>query len=216
MAMDTWGGTEARQIGTVISNAATRLSTCSETPLEMMTDLPPRQKATRGHRQAIAELGLLYRPANAEDLEAHRLRLELMATHCSEISPALLREACDRVAKYSEFLPRPAELLAVARQIMEERQRAQPRHGTVNSDGEIIGLRPDAQLGDPGDNVERCRERNMQLMREGATYRVFPVGAYNMGRVQVVDDGAIWPTHACTGDGMFRNMLGKKSGLWPQ
>lgn len=60
-----------------------------------------------------------------EELEAHRLRLELLAVDCSEISPALLREAGDRVARESPYLPKASEILAAAREIVEERQRIQ-------------------------------------------------------------------------------------------
>lgn len=211
-----WDETTGRAVA-VGSTAAAQRWTCSETPSETMEDLPPRPKATRGHRQAVAEIGLRFQPSNAQDLEAHRMRLELLAIDCSEITPTLLRQAGDRVAQYSQFLPKASEILAAAREIVEDRQRVQRNSGfATNADGEIMGSRADVEIGDPGDNVERCKDRNRQLMREGATYRVFPVGRYNAGRVQVVDDGAIVPTHVCNGDGTFRNRLGWKSGLWPQ
>ena len=194
--------------------------TCSETRSETMDDLPPRQKATRGHRQAVAEIGLRFQPSNAADLEAHRMRLELLAIDCSEITPTLLRHAGDRVAQYSQFLPKASEILAAAREIVEERQRVQRNSGiATNSDGEIIEHRADVEIGHPCENVERCKERNRQLMRDGANYRVFPVGRFNMGKVQVDDDGAIAPTHICNRDGTFRNRhqdSGEVSGLWPR
>jgi hypothetical protein len=101
--------------------AATPPSTCSETQWE--GDLPPRPKATRGHRQAIAELGLRFRPAATEEHEAHAFRLELLAVDCADLAPGLLRMACDVVAREARFLPSAAELRAAAQRIVEERQR---------------------------------------------------------------------------------------------
>lgn len=213
MAMDTWGGTEARQLGSIVQAPALS-GPSANSPSETISE---PLKPTPAHKRAIAELALRFPAGNTQDPDQYQLRLEYLAKDCAHIAVPLLRAACDRAAQVARGLPYASEILACAAQIVEERQRAKAYEGaTFNSDGEIINRAPDAQLGDPGDNVERCRERNMQLMREGATYRVFPVGAYNTGRVQVEDDGAIWPTHACTGDGMFRNLLGKKSGLWPQ
>jgi hypothetical protein len=86
--------------------------------------LPPRPRATRAHRQAIVELGLRFQPSNSTDLEAYRLRLELLASDCSHISPTLLRAACDRVALQAKGLPYASEILACAKLIIEERDRA--------------------------------------------------------------------------------------------
>jgi hypothetical protein len=173
-------------------------------------------KPTPGHKRAIAELALRFPAGREYDPDQYQLRLEYLAKDTAHIAVGLLRQACDRVAQTARGLPYASEILTAATAIVEERQRVNPHDRmSVNSDGEIITGRDADYIGDPGDNVERCRERNRQLMREGATYRVFPVGRYNAGRVQVVDDGVIVPNHVCTGDGMFRHRFGHKSGLWP-
>jgi hypothetical protein len=163
----------------------------------------------------IAELSLRFPAARDVDARQYQARLDFLASDTAHLAVPLLRAACDRVAQTAKGLPYASEILTAATAIVEERQRVNPNdRQTVNSDGEFINP-GDVAIGDPGENVERCKERNRQLMREGATYRVFPVGRYNAGRVQVEDDGAIVPTHVCTSDGMFRNRLGHKSGLWP-
>jgi hypothetical protein len=172
-------------------------------------------KPTPGHKRAIAELALRFPAGREYDPDQYQLRLEYLAKDTAHIAVGLLRQACDRVAQTARGLPYASEILTAATAIVEERQRVNPNDRmTVNSDGEFINP-GDMAIGDPGENVERCKERNRQLAHDCATYRVFPVGRYNAGRVQVEDDGAIVPTHVCTGDGMFRNRLGHKSGLWP-
>lgn len=153
--------------------AATPQWTCSETPSDTMAELPPRPKATRGHRQAVAEIGLRYRPSNAADMEAHRLRLELLACDLSEISPALIRAAGDRVAQSSDFMPKASEILAAAREIVAERQRA-PRDGiAISADGEIIA-KPQ-----PGDKVAAYHAANRLALNNGS-------------RVMQADDGELF------------------------
>jgi hypothetical protein len=95
---------------------------CSTTARE--DSLPPRPRATRAHRQAITELGLRFQPSNSTDLEAYHVRLELLASDCSQIPPTLLRDACDRAALLAKGLPYVSEILACAKLIVEERHHA--------------------------------------------------------------------------------------------
>lgn len=180
--------------------------------------LPEPLKPTPGHKRAIAELALRFPAGRDYDPDQYQLRLEYLAKDCAHLAVPLLRAACDRVAQTARGLPYASEIIAAATQLVEERQRA-PRYAgtTVNDDGEIITPRGDVPIGDPGENVERCRERNRQLAREGASWRVFPVGAHNMGRVQVVDDGVIVPDYICNGDGTFRHRFQARgvSRHWP-
>jgi len=205
--MDThYEQTGARRIGATAAMAALP-STCSETPSET-GDLPPRQKATRGHRQAIAELGLRFQPSNAAEMDAHRIRLELLALDCSEIAPALLRQACDNVAREAQFLPRAVELLNAARAIVEDRQRVQRSERTTHDSDGVIASDGDEVGALTAENVERCRAWNLRLIANQAPRRVVPLGAFNAYWVQVVDDGAIVPNHVCNGDGTVSHMLG--------
>jgi len=176
-------------------------------------------KPTPGHKRAIAELALRFPAGREYDPDQYQLRLEYLAKDTAHIAVGLLRQACDRVAQTARGLPYASEILTAATAIVGERQRVNPNERqTVNSDGEFINP-GDVPIGHPGENVERCKERNCQLARDGAAYRVFPVGRFNMGRVQVEDDNAIAPTHICNRDGTFRNRhqdSGEVSGLWPR
>lgn len=210
--MDAWQDITGRAVAN-IGQAPASNGQSGSSRLETVTE---PLKATPGHKRAIAELALRFPAGREYDPEQYQLRLEYLANDTAHIAVPLLRAACDRVAQTARGLPYASEILTAATAIVEERQRVNPNERVrVNADGEIMEGRQDAQIGDPGENVERCKDRNRQLMREGATYRVFPVGAHNAGRVQVVDDGAIVPTHACNGDGTFSNRLGHRSSLWP-
>lgn len=210
--MDAWQDITGRAVAN-IGQAPASNGQSGSSRLETVTE---PLKATPGHKRAIAELALRFPAGREYDPEQYQLRLEYLANDTAHIAVALLRAACDRVAQTARGLPYASEILTAATAIVEERQRVNPSERVrVNADGEIIGGGHDAQIGDHGENVERCKERNRQLMRDGASYRVFPVGRYNAGRVQVVDDDVIVPTHVCAGDGTFRNRLGHRSGLWP-
>jgi hypothetical protein len=201
--MDTWSDITGRAVANI--GAAPDLSGQSSS-LQSETIAEPL-KPTPGHKRAIAELALRFPAGREYDPDQYQLRLEYLAKDTAHIAVGLLRQACDRVAQTARGLPYASEILTAATAIVEERQRVNPQDRmTVNGDGEFVP---------PGDNVERCMEHNRQLARDGARYRVFPIGNQGMGCVPVEDDGAIVPTHVCTGDGMFRNRLGHKSGLWP-
>jgi hypothetical protein len=158
------------QTGRNLAAGETPPWTCSETQFQTMADLPPRQKATRGHRQAIAELGLRFQPANAADLEAHRLRLELLASDCAEIAPSLLRDACDMVARDAKGLPYASEILAAARHLVEERQRIQAATERTQYSGPMV---------QPGDKAGAYRAANLRALQSGA-------------RVMQADDGSLF------------------------
>lgn len=205
MGSNDWHS-EARQLGSIAPvQASTGLSATSDEPL----------KPTRGHKACIAELALRFPAARDVDHRQYQARLDFLAQDTAHIGVPLLRAACDRVAQTARGLPYASEILAAATAIVEERQRVHPKDRTgVTAAGEIID---DAErpIGQARDNIGRCMERNQYLARVGADYRVFPVGEHSMGKVQVRDNGTIAPTHGCTADGKFRNMLGEQSGLWP-
>jgi hypothetical protein len=87
--------------------------------------LPPRPRAPRAHRTVISEIGLRFPLPRGADLEAHRVRLELLAWDCRHVPADLLREACDRAALKAKGLPYASEILAYVEDLREERHRSQ-------------------------------------------------------------------------------------------
>lgn len=184
--------------------------TCSGTPWEM--DLPPRPKATRAHRQAIAELGLRFRPSSIEDLDAHAARLELLALDCADLAPGLLRMACDAVARDARFLPSASEIRSAATALVEERQRmqahvdraAQPSRPDAGK-GLVIGDSGRVSYEPPRELVDATHDRNRQLMRQGSPWRLVAQDSCT-ARVRVDDLSDIVPMWRCNGDGTITRL----------
>lgn len=88
----------------------TRPLTSSEPP-------PPKRPLSARHKKLIGELGLRYRPSAQADLEAHAASLALLTTDIADIPPEVLEEAIRRHASQSVYMPKAAELFALARDI---------------------------------------------------------------------------------------------------
>lgn len=87
--------------------------TCSGTP-------PPNSKPPAEIRRLIGELGLRYRPAAQADLEAHAGSLALLARDLADVPPKYLAKAIHKWTMESKFMPKAAELAALARQFLND------------------------------------------------------------------------------------------------
>lgn len=63
----------------------------------------------------IGELGLRYRPSAQADLEEHAAALALLAADVADIPPDLLDRAIRKHAATSVYMPKAAELIALAK-----------------------------------------------------------------------------------------------------
>lgn len=63
----------------------------------------------------IGELGLRYRPSAQADLEEHAAALALLASDVADIPPDLLERAIRKHAATSVYMPKAAELIAIAK-----------------------------------------------------------------------------------------------------
>lgn len=73
--------------------------------------------------KVIGELGLRYRPTNAQDLEAHAERLRLLAEDVADIPVNLLEVAAKRWVRENHFMPKASELVDLARGHVTEQTR---------------------------------------------------------------------------------------------
>jgi hypothetical protein len=71
----------------------------------------------------IGELGLRYRPSAQADLEEHAAALALLASDVADIPPDLLDRAIRKHATASVYMPKAAELIAIAKSFVA------PQHG---------------------------------------------------------------------------------------
>jgi hypothetical protein len=140
---------------------------------------------------------LRFQPANGADLDAYRIRLELLAKDCAHISPALLRAACDRVAPTAPGLPYARSLLEAAAQIVDERRRMQ----------EPIQTDTAPQL---SDNEARCIDMNLDLIRRGDAVKRWRLEGERF-QLESVTSTSNWQ---CNGNGTItRLMLAADGGI---
>lgn len=78
-----------------------------------------RPKPSAKIRGLIGRLGLRFHPANSADLASHQAALSLMAEDLAHIDPDMLERAIDRHVMTSKFMPRAAELIALAQSLMQ-------------------------------------------------------------------------------------------------
>lgn len=113
--MDTQGNPIFQRVVESVKSGQTSQLTCTAEPAQRsMPRVPPLIQ------KIIAGIGFRYPPSVAADKEAHAARLALLAADVSHVPPALLERAATRHARQSEFMPKAAELIAIARQIDAE------------------------------------------------------------------------------------------------
>lgn len=68
-------------------------------------------------QKLILELGLRYRPLGANDQDAYRQQVALLAGDCAEVPPDILARAIERYVRIpgSNFLPRANQLIEIAK-----------------------------------------------------------------------------------------------------
>jgi hypothetical protein len=77
----------------------------------------------------IGELGLRYRPAAQADLEAHAAAIALLARDLADIPAKYLEIAIRRHVLQSPFMPKAAELAALAQEAIKEDRPLGPYTG---------------------------------------------------------------------------------------
>jgi len=66
-------------------------------------------------KRIVLELGLRYRPAAADQLEAHQAKLAALISDLADLPPAVLERAARHWVRQSAFMPKASELIALAR-----------------------------------------------------------------------------------------------------
>lgn len=88
-------------------------STWSSKPSESF-----KPKPSAKIRGLIGRLGLRYHPANQADLGSHQAMLALLAEDVAHLDPDLLAIAIDRHVASSPYMPKAADLIALAQKAM--------------------------------------------------------------------------------------------------
>jgi hypothetical protein len=66
-------------------------------------------------KRIVLELGLRYRPAAADQLEAHHAKLAALISDLADLQPTVLERAARHWVRQSAFMPKASELIALAR-----------------------------------------------------------------------------------------------------
>jgi len=80
-----------------------------------------RPKPSAKIRGLIGRLGLRYHPANQADLSSHQAMLALLAEDLAHLDPATLERAIDRHVASSPYMPKAADLIALAQKLTAPR-----------------------------------------------------------------------------------------------
>lgn len=185
MATDAWRETGARPIGSIVPTRHGIGSSSSE-PSSLPTLTDGERKPSKAVEACILELALRFPCPRDTDPDRYAARLNLLTRDCAGLNPALLRKACDRAVQTAKGLPYASEILAAAREIVEERQQAQA-----------------AQARETGQPAESDRDRamrahNLKLQAEGRPFRYHG----NWQAVSVVKPSpAVHADAICNGDG---------------
>ncbi len=76
---------------------------------------PKRRSVPAAVGRIIGELGLRFRPSAQADLEAHALAIKLLTEDVADVPAHLLEAAAKRWVREQRFMPKAAELIALAR-----------------------------------------------------------------------------------------------------
>jgi len=129
-----------KPLAAYVGQGQTPRSTCSDKPKRTS---PPNARI----RDAIAKLGLRYRPTSATDLEAHAGQLALLATDLADMPADLLNRAVEDWAVRSPFMPKAFDLIQLAQSYLPKPKEAQP---TGPTDWEMLARRyNDRMAADP-------------------------------------------------------------------
>lgn len=116
----------------------THASNCSDNPV---LNSKPKPTVPAKIRNIVAELGLRYRPSAQADLEAHAASIALLCRDVADVPPGLLERAVEEWVRSSVFMPKAADLVALAK-------------------GYLGSARPDASVGfDPSDWLHELAAR---------------------------------------------------------
>lgn len=127
----------------------------------------PSFQPSAAHKRLVAELGLRYRPSAQADLEAHAGTLALMLRDLAAIPANLLETAIAEHVRISQFMPKAAELIALAR------KKFQARDGGVDADSrenlEKLAAKYNAHLAGQGKSIRwSVDEQNNLVLGEAA------------------------------------------------
>jgi hypothetical protein len=95
-------------------------------------------------KRIILELGLRYRPAAADQLEAHQAKLAALISDLADLSPPVLERAARHWVRQSAFMPKTSDLLALARSF------ACAERGSPLQPLDVAALRNARMAGEPG------------------------------------------------------------------
>lgn len=95
-------------------------------------------------KRIILELGLRYRPAAADQLEAHQAKLAALISDLADLSPLMLERAAHHWVRQSAFMPKTSDLLALARNF------ASAERGSTRQPLDVAGLRNARMAEEPG------------------------------------------------------------------
>lgn len=102
-------------LSTFAVGGQTRQLTCTETPSpEKPRRVPPAIE------KMISELGFRYRPTSQADLQAHAAALALLAVDLADMPPRLLERAIAKHVVQSPYMPKAADLVAIAKSFITQ------------------------------------------------------------------------------------------------
>lgn len=124
-------------------------------------------------KKLVAELGLRYPITSQTDAPAHASRLALLAMDLRAMPPHVLKQSIERyvVIPGKNFLPKAAELVEIARSIIEREQSNQRKHPTdldgyvqwFNENHTFARARIVLKKKEPGDDPDAPPERLMDI-----------------------------------------------------
>lgn len=92
----------------------TRYSQPSEKPTQTA-----QRRVPAGIRKMVLELGFRFRPSAADDVKAHTAKLEIMAADLADVPEHALSLAISEWIRTEKFMPKAAELIALAREVVK-------------------------------------------------------------------------------------------------
>ena len=153
-----------------VGQGQTRPSTSSDRPA------PSRRQVSAKTKEAIAKLGLRYRPTSQTDLEAHAGQLAMLATDLHDLPVDLLERAIGDWSIKSPFMPKAFDLVQLAKSYLA---KAQPQQREVPTDWEDIARRRNERM-----NADPEGRRGVRWVANatGATLELDPTYRTDMDR----------------------------------